>query len=374
MPAEKSNEQKKTHPSGNTTPTWDLRRVLLYGTIGVLTGWLVLHFLLPAVFPVLVGVGLGVWLRRWGKRLADYTAVGKIPALGEKGCGICLGVLFCLLLPLVLYRGAAVLTGQAGTLARQAAGLWRWDVLPDWLTAWVPVEIQTLVGQWTGTLVEKGAGWLAGIAGGILQALPGAALSVFIGILTLFYWLVDGEGICVSLLSLLPTPLRNTLRQHPWYSPVCTFLREGIHGVVLYLQAQMAIASVVFLVLTAGLRILSIPSPVAWAFLVSLVDLLPFLGASAVLVPWAIFAFLADRTVLGVGIVILAVLVWLLRQFLESRFLGRAMGVHAWVMLVGLFVAYRLAGVRGMLCCAVLLGAKRKGDGDKKSQMGIVSQ
>ncbi len=315
--------------------------------------WLFGKYLLPALLPVLVGAALGCWVRLGGRRLAAYTA------LGERGCAIALGGLFCLLVPLALYRGAVVLAGQAGELVAGAAGLWRWEVLPAWLTDRLPVVLRDQVGMWVRTAVERGAGWLAGAAGGLVQALPGAALSVCITVVSLFWWAADGGGILASLAALVPEGLRLYVAEHPWRAGIQRFLSTGVRAVGAYLRAQAAIGAVVLLLLLVGLHVLSVPSPLAWALLIALVDLLPFLGAVAVLLPWAVFAFFGGRTGLAVGLGILAGLVWLARQLLEPRFLGKVMGVHAWVMLAGMFVGYRLAGLWGLLGCAVLLGARR---------------
>ncbi len=338
-----------------TEKTW---RLILGGGLALFVGWLSLRYLLPAALPVLLGAGLGIWFRRMGRRLSAHTGIVGVAAMGEKGCGLVLGGLFCLIVPLLLYRGALVLAGQAGSLVEQAASLWRWEVLPGWLVDYVPASVREQVGSFVRSAVERGAGWLAGVAGGLLQSLPGAALSLFIGVVSLFYWVGDGEGILTSLRTLMPVSLRTYLHSHPWREPAVRFLRKGIRSIGTYLRAQVSIGAVVCLVLTAGLSLLSVPSPIAWALLIALVDVLPFLGAAVVLVPWAAFAFFGHRTVLGVSLVVLTVLVWLVRQLLEPRMLGKAMGVHAWVMLAGLFVAYRLAGVKGMLGCAVLLGCK----------------
>ncbi len=316
--------------------------------------WIFGKYLLPALLPVLVGAALGCWVRLGGRRLAAYTS------LGERGCAVALGGLFCLLVPLALYRGALVLAGQAGELVADAAGLWRWEVLPDWLTDRLPAVFRDQVGMWVRSAVERGAGWLAGVAGGLVQALPGAALSVCIAVVSLFWWAADGGGILTSLAALVPENLRLYIAHHPWRAGLQRFLSTGVRSVGAYLRAQAAIGAVVFLLLLAGLHLLSVPSPLAWALLIAIVDLLPFLGAAAVLLPWSVFAFFGGRTALAVGLLVLAGLVWLTRQMLEPRFLGKVMGVHAWVMLAGMFVGYRLAGVWGMLGCAVLLGARRE--------------
>ena len=48
--------------------------------------------------------------------------------------------------------------------------------------------------------------------------------------------------------------------------------------------------------------------------------------------------------------------VWLLRQWMEPRLTGRALGVHPYVMLTGMYGAYQIGGISGMIAGAVVLG------------------
>ena len=127
-------------------------------------------------------------------------------------------------------------------------------------------------------------------------------------------------------------------------------------NIAAYLKAQVSLAAVVFLVLSAGLSFLGIPGQMAWAMLTALADLLPLFGAGVVLLPWAGFALLTGRTVRGIGLAVLWLVVWLLRQWLEPKLTGRALGVHPYVMLAGMYGAYRIGGIGGMIVGAVVLG------------------
>ena len=80
-----------------------------------------------------------------------------------------------------------------------------------------------------------------------------------------------------------------------------------------YLKAQVSIAAVMFLVLSAGLAFLGIPGQMAWAMLTALADLLPFIGCGCVLLPWAVWSFLTGAVWKGVGLCVLLAVNFILK-------------------------------------------------------------
>lgn len=339
--------------------------------------YLLLHTLLV---PVLLPCGIAYAAAAWVRRVVAHTGVGRLGRVGEKWGGMVLAGILCVA---VLWCGVGLvsaLAGQAHTLMEAATALWDWTALPAWLTDRVPAQWQTRIDAGITALVEKGAGWLAGAAGAVLTALPGAALAVFFTIASLFYWLADRDGILQALKdmakTILPTdtppcaeeatPAPNDTPHVPPHSqttevPPCphwwTYCRKLWHtagaSAVAYLRAQLSLSAVVFLVLSVGLGLLDTAGYMAWAAFVTIADLLPLLGAGVILLPWAGFVLLAGQTGRGIGLVLLWALVWLLRQLLEPRLTGHALGIHPYGMLVLLYTGYQLAGVGGMLCAAV---------------------
>ncbi len=355
--------------------------------------YLLLHTLLV---PVLLPCGIAYAAAAWVRRVVAHTGVGRLGRAGEKWGGMVLAGILCVA---VLWCGVGLvsaLAGQAHTLMEAATALWDWTALPAWLTDRVPTQWQTRIDAGITALVEKGAGWLAGAAGAVLTALPGAALAVFFTIASLFYWLADRDGILQALKDMAKTILPTDTSAQPPHSPSpeaahtpyakaategsphsaapqqqhraedspprthahgWTYCRKLWHtagaSAVAYLRAQLSLSAVVFLVLSVGLGLLDTAGYMAWAAFVTIADLLPLLGAGVILLPWAGFVLLAGQTGRGIGLVALWALVWLLRQLLEPRLTGHALGIHPYGMLVLLYTGYQLAGVGGMLCAAV---------------------
>ena len=56
--------------------------------------------------------------------------------------------------------------------------------------------------------------------------------------------------------------------------------------------------------------------------------------------------------------------IWLVRQFLEPRVIGKAAGIHPILALAGAYIGFRAAGIGGMLAAPVLLSAVVRREGE----------
>jgi len=331
---------------------WASRCIVAGALLGAL--WLALRYLTGIVLPPLLGYGIAAIIRRLGKWLSRHSGDKKrgLGPVGERVCGMGLAVALCLLLFWGIYRGTAVLGREAAELVERAAQLWNPASLPGWLTDRIPAAWQTQLSGAVTALVERAAGSLASAAGSLVSSLPTAALSAVLTIASVFYWVVDREGILAAFKNLLPDLWKN--------SQLSEKIKTGAGSVSRHVgglaRTYASITAILFLLFSCGLSLLGIPSPLAWACLIAFVDLLPLLGAGAVLVPWAIWMFLTGKTMLGIGLLVLWILAWLLHQWLEPRLLGKITGTHPYIMLLLLYGGYRLGSVGGAFTAAILGG------------------
>ena len=98
-----------------------------------------------------------------------------------------------------------------------------------------------------------------------------------------------------------------------------------------------------------GLSILHRPYTVLPAFINALVDILPVLGISTVLVPWGIFELIRGNVALGTGLLVLCAIMLLIRQLIEPRIIGKSLGLHPLTTLFAAYVGLQLFGLFGML-------------------------
>lgn len=180
----------------------------------------------------------------------------------------------------------------------------------------------------------------------VIGAFSGGIFSTIVTVFALIYLTADPSGIAESIRWLVPHGV--TARVEP-------LLQRIAEAIFLYIRVYLVIISITFAELTVGLTVLGVSYAPAKAFLIAIVDALPVLGCGCVLVPWAIWELLYGARVRGVALLVLLALVYLLRQLLDSRLIGRMTGVHPFVALACLYLGWHIDGVIGMLLSPILL-------------------
>ncbi|WMT39544.1 AI-2E family transporter [Paenibacillus sp. D2_2] len=122
-----------------------------------------------------------------------------------------------------------------------------------------------------------------------------------------------------------------------------------------YLRAQFIMISITAFVVCIGLLILRVDSPVTYAILIGLVDLLPYLGVGTILIPWLVYAFMTGNFALGIGLSILYGVVLVSRQLIEPKVLATSVGLDPLPTMISLFVGLQLFGVLGLIIGPVSL-------------------
>jgi predicted PurR-regulated permease PerM len=118
-------------------------------------------------------------------------------------------------------------------------------------------------------------------------------------LLTIFYFLKDGEGWKETLLRL--SPLSEGADEK-----IVTKLYHTINGV---LKGYILIAFIQGTLMGAGLAIFHVPNPAIWAVIAGIAAIIPPLGTAIVSVPAVIFLFMTGHIGAAVGFLIWAILV-----------------------------------------------------------------
>jgi len=177
-------------------------------------------------------------------------------------------------------------------------------------------------------------------------SLPGNVLSFIVFIAAFYHFTADRDGVWESILDLLPQRTAARL------SSAGSRISGALFG---YLRAYLILMSVTFFELLVGLSILGAPYAFVLSLIIAIVDALPILGAGTVLGPWAAVSFLKGSTAFGTGLIVLLAVMYLIRQFLEPKLIGRYIGVHPLVALAAVYAGYRVGGVFGMMAAPVIL-------------------
>lgn len=135
-----------------------------------------------------------------------------------------------------------------------------------------------------------------------------------------------------------------------------TLVLKGLqHATVGFLQAQLILSTITYLISLVGLAILGVKYSYAIAVIIVIVDMLPILGTGSVLVPWATYAFTKGDTFLGIGLIVLFLLIVIIRRIIEPKILGERIGLTPLVTLISIWVGFKVLGILGVFLGPLLL-------------------
>lgn len=176
--------------------------------------------------------------------------------------------------------------------------------------------------------------------GALLSGLPNAFLVIMITVISGFYFCTSEENSAAPLFAMLPLSIQR--RIPAWQTGLKRLSWR-------YLQAYLLLLFLTFAVLFLGFGILRVEYAFLLALLIAFVDMLPILGVGTVLIPWAIVRFFAHDYRLGIGLLAIYGAVFVLRQVVEPKLVGKSLGLHPMLALFASFAGWKLFGFLGML-------------------------
>jgi len=194
-------------------------------------------------------------------------------------------------------------------------------------------------------------GYIAGLVGDIgtptvnavgnfAKNIPGMLINVIMCILSAYFFVAEKEMLGKFWQRCIPYAIRDKWRI------VFDSLKNAVGG---YFKAQLKIELWIFLLLLIGFLLLRIPYAALIAFLIGALDFLPFFGAGAVMIPWAVIKFLGGDYQMGIWLLVIWGVGQIVRQVIQPKIVGDSVGIEPLPTLVLLFIGYKVAGVLGMI-------------------------
>lgn len=174
----------------------------------------------------------------------------------------------------------------------------------------------------------------------LVKSVPTLLVYLVVTILSGFCFCKDGERYLKRLKELLPERFRryfSLLRQDAW---------KILHG---WLLANLEIMALVFLLLSAGFFLLRIPYGILIALFIAFLDFLPLFGVGFILWPWIALELLSQRFMEAFWLLLLYLMTQLVRQFLQPKIMGDAMGLPPLLTLLFLYLGFKFYGIGGMI-------------------------
>lgn len=316
--------------------------------------WLFARYLLPLVFPFLLGLGLALTAQ---PMVTFFTRKLRFPRPIAAGIGVSLAffsiaTLF-LLVCAFLVRELKYLTGVLPDLEQTARSgislLESWllgltDLFPGSIAALLRQNVADLFSGGT-ALLDKAIRYVLGLAGSLLTHIPDSALTL--GTAFVSAYMISAK------LPRIRSFLERRFPKEKW-KPLLDGLKRIKAAIGGWLVAQLKLSCLTFGLLAAGFALLRIPYALLWALGVSLLDAFPVLGTGTVLLPWSLISFLQGNTAQAIGLLGTYAVVSLLRSALEPKLVGRQLGLDPLVTLMTLYAGYKIWGIGGMILAPLL--------------------
>ncbi len=180
----------------------------------------------------------------------------------------------------------------------------------------------------------------------LLLALPNLATVIIFSLLATFFISKDWYKLVFHFRKWLPDAVTNRTKE------VMKSLKKAFVGFIL---AQLTLISITCCIVLIGLLVLRVDYPITIAFIIAVVDLLPYLGTGLIFIPWILYTFFSGQLSLTIGLAILYGIVVVQRQIMEPKILSSSIGVDPLATLVSLFVGYKLFGFLGLIFGPVIL-------------------
>ena len=322
----------------------------------VLAAWIFLRYAVSALMPFLLAAVISALVSPMSEWISKKTRIPK-----KLTSAVVLILLFSLISAL-LYLAISRLIGELGDLlARLSEDP---ELIGNTLSSLVDrvtgngshfsflqsvfeseslkslgIDLSGLLQNAVGSLISSLTSALPVAAISLIKGIPSWILFVIVLLIAAYYFSSDGESVGRGISSVLPTKWRARL----------PMIKEKFKRTVTgYVKAYLLLMLLTFLEMMIGLTILGVEYAFIMAIVISVVDVLPILGAGTVLVPWAIFACLTSNTPLGVGLLILYAVTLVIRQIAEPRIVGSTLGIHPLATLASVYLGLRLIGFIGI--------------------------
>lgn len=210
--------------------------------------------------------------------------------------------------------------------------------------------------HYIGMLVEGIGTPTVNAVGNFAKNIPGMLINLIMCILSAYFFVAEKESISLFLQKYIPKSIRSR------WELVCSSLKNAVGG---YFKAQLKIELWIYLLLLIGFLLLRIPYGPLVAFLIAVLDFLPFFGTGVIMIPWAVLRLLRADYQMALWLLVIWGIGQLVRQIIQPKIVGDSMGIAPLPTLILLFIGYRMAGVVGMIIAVpvglLLLNMNRAG-------------
>jgi len=332
-------------------PSRKLKKTLLIlGVTGAV--YLCFRYLLPLVIPFLIAYVFALSLRPsalWIEKKARFIVKGKVISIPLAVIGGVEIILLMIAFGILLYVGGrkllmesrlllqslpAILEGVDHWLMDNCSFAERFLKLPDGYAVEIVRDIIT--------------GGQTAIKSRIMPFL-------MVNSMTIMKWIVQATVITIILLIATVLSLQEMdeireRRDNSIFRFEYAMLGKRLTTVgSAWLKTQGAIMLFTMAVCSSGLFLLGNPYFILFGIGIGLLDALPIFGTGTVLIPWALFSMINKNWKYGIGLIIIYVICYFLREIMEAKIMGGQVGLTPLETLASMYVGLQLFGLLGFI-------------------------
>ena len=157
-----------------------------------------------------------------------------------------------------------------------------------------------------------------------------------IGNISAFFVLIDKEKINELIKRIIP---REILEK--------SYKQKEILKKMIVVQFNLILISTTLIIV--GFAILRVPSPFLLGIICGILDLLPYVGTIIVFIPIIIYNIIVKDYFVVVGVICLYILVQVVREILEAKFLSDKLDIHPLLIILSVYIGVKLFGFLGII-------------------------
>lgn len=161
-------------------------------------------------------------------------------------------------------------------------------------------------------------------------------LSYIIANICIYFILVDKILFLRLLNCLLPYDIVDTIRVK----------KDNLREVV---KIELKLVIMCMIITIIGFKILRVPSAIFLGIICGMLDILPYVGTIIVFIPIIIYNIIMKEYLLVVGLIGLYLLLQIIREVLELKFLSSKLEIHPLVIMLSMYIGAEVFGIIGLL-------------------------
>lgn len=202
----------------------------------------------------------------------------------------------------------------------------------------LPASVIEAVRRTQSRLYTGIAGLLLGLTD-VIMSLPRLSINIIISFFAAFFISRDKREISAFLANLAPSKWRDRAKK----------AKEGLISAVLgFIRAYLILISVTVIVSIIGFTVAQVKYAWLLGIIAGFLDFIPLVGPGLLYVPLIIYHLAVRQFYQAIVIAVLMAVQFFIRKGMEPKVLGSNLGIHPLVVLVSMYLGYRLLGAVGM--------------------------